>query len=216
MTGDVIEGVHPTRMELLEISNKLELATKGHKLLKEKRDSLIMEFFQIVDKSREGRGELFEKLEKGYRDLVKAQALVSSETVDSISHGMPERGKIEIDKDHVFGVEIPKINFTESEGKREYSLMNTSAKLDDSVEEFSEIFLRVLKLAEAEEAMRRLGEEIKSTKRRVNALEHVMIPKLKNTQRYIKDHLEEMERENFFRLKMVKKKGGKKKGKNAS
>jgi V/A-type H+-transporting ATPase subunit D len=209
--AEIIEGVHPTRMELLEINNKIKLATKGHKLLKEKRDSLIMEFFGVVDKSREDRGNLFKKLEKAYKDLILAEAINSIETIEGISHGMPPRGEISIKKDNIFGVEIPKIELLTAEKSGEtpkrYSLIATSSsKVDEAIKEFQEIFLDMLKLVEREETMRRLGEEIKLTKRRVNALEYIMIPRLTNTQKYIRNRLEELERENFFRLKIVKRK----------
>lgn len=204
--AEIIESVHPTRMELLEIRNKIKLATKGHKLLKEKRDSLIMEFFKIVEEARGERTKLFDKLSEGYKDLIFAKALMSSEAVDSIAYSMPERGSIEIKKFNVFGVEIPRIDLIESKASREYSLLHTSSKLDEAVSVFSEIYIDLIKLVESEESMRKIGDEIKKTKRRVNALEYILIPRLTNTQKYIRNRLEELERENFFRLKRVKSK----------
>ncbi len=206
---DIIEGVHPTRMELLEIKGRIRLATRGHKLLKEKRDSLVMEFFKIIDKSKESRKELSMKLEKAYDDLILAEALSSAENVEAIASATPKCGEISIEKNNIFGVEIPRIDIKEFEKKASYETSATSSKLDDATREFSEIFLELLRLVESEESMRRLGSEIKLTRRRVNALEYIMIPRLTNTKKYIQDRLEELERENFFRLKMIKKKARK-------
>jgi len=194
-------------MELLEIKNKIKLATKGHKLLKEKRDSLIMEFFKVVDKARDSREKLSKKLDTAYKNLIISEAISSSENVEAIANAIPESGEILIEKSNIFGVEIPKIKFLKKDNAvSEYETTSTSSKLDEARRDFSEIFLDILKLVEAEESMRRLGEEIKLTKRRVNALEYILIPKLINTRKYIQNRLEELERENFFRLKMVKKK----------
>ena len=204
--ADIIEDVHPTRMELLEVKGRIRLATRGHKLLKEKRDSLVMEFFKIIDKSKESRKELSTKLEKAYNDLILANAILSTENVESIASATPEGGEVFIEKNNIFGVEIPKIDIRGYEKKASYETSATSSKLDEAKKEFSEIFLELLNLVESEESMRRLGSEIKLTRRRVNALEYIMIPKLTNTKKYIQDRLEELERENFFRLKMIKKK----------
>lgn len=204
--AEIVEGVHPTRMELLEINKRITLARKGHKLLKEKRDSLVMEFFKIVDKGRDCRKKLIADMGFGYGNLIKAEALAGSAQIDSIASTMPEFGSINLRFSNVMGIKIPKIELEEESRKAEYNLISTSSKLDEAIHDFNKLLKQILNLVEAEETIRRLGDEIKKTKRRVNALEYIMIPRLENTQRYITMRLEEMERENFFRLKAVKKK----------
>lgn len=204
--AEIIEGVNPTRMDLLEIKERIKLATKGHKLLKEKRDSLVMEFFKIIGKSKESRRGLSEKLARAYKNMIIAKAFMSSDSVKEIAYSTPEKGEILISKSNIFGVEIPKIEFNKFERASGYETVFTSSKLDEAKRDFEEIFPILIKLAEYDEAMKRLGEEIKLTKRRVNALEYIMIPKLINTKKYIQSRLEELERENFFMLKRVKSK----------
>lgn len=207
--ADIIEGVHPTRMELLEINKRIKLADKGHKLLKEKRDSLIAEFFGVIDKAKDSRTELAGIMERAYNDLIRAEALMGTASVEGIAVATPEKGSIEMSSKNIMGVGIPEIEFLEDKSGLDeglYGLAFTSSKLDDASQKFDLALKKTIKLIGIEEIIRRLGEEIKKTKRRVNALEYIMIPKLSNTQRYITMRLEEMERESFFRLKMVKKK----------
>ncbi|MEA3254887.1 MAG: V-type ATP synthase subunit D [Candidatus Altiarchaeota archaeon] len=207
--ADIIEGVHPTRMELLEINKKIVLAKKGHKLLKEKRDSLITEFFKIIEQVRGCRDELTTTLTKAYEDLIKAEALMSPDRVEGIASSSRGVGDIHITYGNIVGVKIPKVKLLDGEiskSKGGYDLSFTSSKLDEACDNFDEALKQVIGLIETEESIRRLGEEITKTKRRVNALEYLMIPRLGNTQKYIEMRLEEMERESFFRLKMVKRK----------
>lgn len=206
---EIIEGVHPTRMELLEIKERIELAEKGHKLLKEKRDSLLTEFFEVVEEAKGIREELGELMKKGRKSEVEAEALMDSSQVGINASSTPETAFINVEMKNIMGVSIPEIDLEErdeEEREKNYSLISASSRLDDSKENFEKILEKLVQLIEVEETVRRLGEEIRKTKRRVNALEYNMIPLLKNTQKYIETRLEEMEREDFVRLKMVKKK----------
>ncbi len=207
--AEVIEGIHPTRMELLEINKKIELAVKGHKLLKEKRDTLMTEFLEVLEEAKGLKGELTAAMDVVYSDLILAEAVMGSANVESIAAAIPESKRIELSLKNVMGVRIPQVDLVVDEAvasRKDYMVPFTSTKVDDSVEGFNLVIGKLIKLVEVEETIIRLGEEIKKTKRRVNALEHMMIPQLKATQRYIKMRLEEMERENFFRLKTVKRK----------
>jgi V/A-type H+-transporting ATPase subunit D len=208
--ADIIEGVHPTRMELLDINKRLALAGKGHKLLKEKRDSLMTEFLKRIDQARGPREGLEISMNAAYEDLIRAEALMSSNNVKAIALSTPESGSIDISYRSIVGVKTPKIEYSAAEASRDkYNLTFTSSKLDEACDDFEQALKQILDLVETEEVIRRLGGEIKKTKRRVNALEHIMIPRLGNTQRYIEMRLEEMERESFVRLKMVKMKKAK-------
>ncbi|HIE34412.1 MAG TPA: V-type ATP synthase subunit D [Candidatus Altiarchaeales archaeon] len=205
--ADIVEGVHPTRMELLEINKRIQLAEKGHKLLKERRDSLITKFFEIVDKSEGSRQELVNTMERAYNNLIKTEMMTSSSEVKAISRALPESKKIKTSMENILGVKTPKLEMVSDEKFTDsYSMISTSSTFDDSVHDFNDVLKKILDLIEMEESIRRLGNEIKKTKRRVNALEYLMIPRLRNTQTYIEMRLEEMERENFFRLKIVKRK----------
>jgi len=201
-----VSGVHPTRMELLKAKRKTKLAKKGHKLLKEKRDALIMEFFNVVKKAKGTRCELATTLTDGYDNLIKAESVIGSTEVHSIASTVEDEPQIEMKISNVMGVRIPRMTIANPERGGKYGLMFTTSKLDDSVKNFNTAVEQIVNLIEIEETIKRLSSEIKKTKRRVNSLEYVMVPRLEATQRYIRMRLEEMERENFFRLKTVKRK----------
>lgn len=198
-----LEGVSPTRMELLEIKKKTRLAKKGHKMLKEKRDALILEFFEAVKRSKGVRVSLGAQMKDGYSGLVKSKALLGTSQVKSTAMGMPESVDIEVELKNIMGVRVPKIRAKKG-AKGDASTPLSSHMIDKSVKDWGAIIDQIMLLAEVEETIRRLAEEIKKTKRRVNALEYNMIPRLDATKKYIQMRLDEIERENFSRLKMVK------------
>jgi V/A-type H+-transporting ATPase subunit D len=210
--------VNPTRMELIKTKERIVLARKGHKLLKQKRDALILEFFKILKKAQDLRGEMAKKMAGAYKALALAETYHSLQELSKVSLDLRKDIDIDIEVRNVMGVKIPNIE-THMEAKHfldipTYSLAATSAKIDAAVEDFDEIFKMVIKLAETETAMKRLILEIEKTKRRVNALEYVLIPRLEEQQRMISFRLDEMERDSFVSLKTIKrrlekeKKGG--------
>ncbi len=196
-------------MELLDINKKVVLAVKGHKLLKEKRDTLMTEFLGVIEEAKGLRSEVIESMDEAYSNLIAAEALMSSSDVQSIANSIPESKKVDISLRNVMGVRIPKMSLEstqEDAASWEYRTPLSTAKIDDSVESFNSVLVKLVKLVEVEETILRLGDEIKKTKRRVNSLEHRMIPRLEATQFYINMRLEEMERETFSSLKAVKRK----------
>ncbi len=201
----VIAGVHLTRMDLIKVNNKIKLATKGHKLLKEKRDALIAEFFKIMEHARGVRKELSENLEKGRMDLVKAKAISGIGTVESVAEAAPSMGDVEFSFRNIMGVKIPEMKDEIKHAKKE-SYPHKTHMLKQAQEDFRKVAQDIVNLIIAEESVKRIGEETKKVKRRTNALEHIMIPNLVFTKRYIDLRLQEIERENFFRLKMIKRK----------
>jgi V/A-type H+-transporting ATPase subunit D len=207
--AELIEGVHPTRMELFNIKRKIKLADKGHSLLKEKRDALIMEFFQIVEKSRDLSSQMTEKMNESRAALAVADAMTGTAELQSISLSGRLMVDVNLEMRNVMGVKVPDLSVEELEGTIEdagYGLTFTSPTVDRSTMSFKESLVLAIRLSEIEASLRALSGEIEKTKRRVNALEYILLPRLKNTRKYIDMRLEEMERENFSRLKMVKKK----------
>lgn len=207
MADEIIEGVNPTRMELLKLKDRVNLATKGHKLLKEKRDALIMEFFSILERAKGVREKMEDKLGQSFKDLQIAEATMGDFAVKKAALSVQESLDIEVDTRSVMGVTVPVIeyqNIKKTMLERGYGLVDTSSKLDETSKGFEEVIELILELSEVEMTVKLLAGEIESTKRRVNALEHIIIPRLDATVKYIEMRLEEMERENFVRLKIIK------------
>ena len=207
MAQEMIEGINPTRMELLKLKERAKLAVKGHSLLKEKRNALIMEFFNILERVKGARKNVEEKLAEAFQDLISAQIIMGDMAVRKASMSVKESVEIDIDSRSIMGVVVPVVEVGKVKRtmiQRGYGLVDTSAKLDEASGKFEESIELIIELGEIEKTIRLLAGEIESTKRRVNALEHIIIPRLQNTVKYIEMRLEEMERENFVRLKMIK------------
>lgn len=208
MAQEMIEGINPTRMELLKLKQREKLAVKGHSLLKEKRNALIMEFFNILERVKGSRDEVSEKLQEAYQDLTAAQVAMGDLAVKKAAMSVTESVDVDIDSRSVMGVVVPVID-SETQKRtiveRGYGFADTSVRLDEAAKKFEESIQLIIELGEIEKTIMLLAGEIESTKRRVNALEHIIIPRLENTVKYIEMRLEEMERENFVRLKMIKK-----------
>ena len=204
----MIEGINPTRMELLKLKDREKLAVKGHSLLKEKRNALIMEFFNILERVKGSRESVEKTLLEAYKDLTAAQIVMGDLAVKKSAMSVKESIEVDIDSRSIMGVVVPLMELQTSERnmvERGYGFIDTSVKLDEAASKFEESIKLIIELGEIEKTIMLLAGEIESTKRRVNALEHIIIPKLENTVKYIEMRLEEMERENFVRLKMIKK-----------
>ena len=206
----MIENVKPTRMELLRVRRKIELAVKGHKLLKEKRDALFNEFFSELEPAREKRKELESELAGAFDSLSIAMAQLGRATVaeNALASSGNNSVELEIGERNVMGAVIPTVkaegDFSRNIAERGYSITGTSSSLDDSAEKFEKALGKTISLAEKESLLERLSLEINRTKRKVNSLEKVTIPRLEETKKYIRQRLEERERETFFMLKKVK------------
>ena len=206
MAEQILEGVNPTRMELLEIRKKLTLAEKGHKLLEEKRDALFERFFGIIEKRNELKKTLDRSFTTAYQSLIQAQMILGEQQVDLFSQQTKPLEDITFSTDNIMGVKIPIMNLDQIEAKTDpaYGFLNSTAKLDDAYRQFREIGKQLLELADIESSIKSLTIEIEKTKRRVNVLENTLIPKLLATIKYIEMQLEEREREDFFRRKRIK------------
>ena len=206
MAEQIMEGVNPTRMDLLEMRKKLALAEKGHTLLEEKRDALVDRFFHVIDERNKLRREIDEMFKQAFISLLQAEMLMGEDKVERATQFIPSIGEIYFMEENIMGVKIPKIimeklSFQE---KPMYTILETSAKLDEAQQKFTVILKKLLELANLEGGIKSLAIEIEKTKRRVNVLENILIPKLKATQNYIEMQLEELEREDFFRRKRIK------------
>ena len=207
MAQDIIDGINPTRMELLSLKNRTKLAVKGPGLLKEKRDALIKEFFDILDRVKGVREAAERSLKEANEALLEAQIAMGDLAVRKASLSVKESIDVDIKSRSVMGVSVPVTNVKMEERSiidRGYSFSDTTIQLDEAAKKFEESIKFLIELGEVEKTIFLLAEEIEATKRRVNALEHIMIPRFENTEKYIDMRLQEMERENFVRLKMIR------------
>lgn len=203
--SEVIAGVHPTRMELLALRRRRDIAERGRDLLREKLDALMIEFFEFIRQISTLRARSQELLSKAYTNFTEAQMVLGFRKLEQVSLGLEDRFSIDARSRNVIGVALPylQVKITPLE-TAPYNLIETSAKLDEATLRMVEAVKAVAELSGAEAAVKKLAEAIASTKRRVNSLEYVIIPRMLNTIRYIEMHLQEREREDFFRLKRIK------------
>ena len=203
-----MEQVNPTRMELIKKRAQIKLAEQGRDLLREKMDALIQEFFHIMVSVSKSREELEIASTSAQRSLYIARAVDDPVTLKSASFATKRAVTLDIRGKNIMGVPVPLVErktVTKSVLERGYSLIGTSGRIDEVAEKYEAKLDLIIELAETETSLRRLGDEIQMNRRRVNALEQVLIPELKRQAKYIKISIEEKEREDLFRLKKVKK-----------
>jgi len=191
-------------MELLRLKRRLLVARRGHKLLKDKRDALIQEFICLVKENMTVREELEDKLIKGYAIFSDASSLMSKITLEETLMFPKAKSKAEINFKNIMSVNVP--NYTlKCEGNfYAYSLINTTPELDIALKYFYDLLPLMLKLAELDKAVSLLAEEIEKTRRRVNALEYVLIPDLEETIKFITMKLDEMARSSTSAIMRIK------------
>ena len=203
-----MEQVNPTRMELIRKNAQIKLAEQGRDLLREKMDALIQEFFNIMESVSKSREELEIVASAAQRSLLTALAVDDSVTLKSASFATRKGLFLDIKGKNIMGVPVPvleKKRVSKSVLERGYSIISTSGRIDEAAEKFEMELDLIIVLAETETSLKRLGGEIQMTRRRVNALEQVLIPDLKKQAKYIENTIDEREREDLFRLKKVKK-----------
>ena len=200
--------INPTRMELNRLKGRLKTATRGHKLLKDKRDELMKQFLDIVRRNRALRSKVEQGLERANAAFTVASALMSPEMLEQALLYPKQSVELEMSFRNIMSVNVPQYQFhTRNEDPSEiypYGFAQTSGELDAALEELANVFHDMLELAEVEKTMQLLAEDIEKTRRRVNALEYVMIPQFQEKIRYISMKLEENERGNITRLMKVK------------
>ena len=205
----VKQDIKPTRSELLEIKRKIKLSQAGYKILKMKRDGLILEFFKILEEAKEIRQRVIRDHEVAMTKIAVAKAADGAIAVKSAAFALKTHPEIQLRSKNVMGLVVPEIEATSlraTSDARGYGVIGTSTYIDEAAKAFEDLTETIIKAAEIETTMKRLLDEIEKTKRRVNALEYKVIPELKESAAFIQLRLEEMERENIFRLKRIKQK----------
>ena len=200
--------INPTRMELTRLKGRLKTATRGHKLLKDKRDELMKQFLEIVRKNRELRKKVEQGLEEANAAFTVASAIMGPEMLEQALLYPKQSVELSMKFKNVMSVNVPVYEFhTRNEDPTEvypYGFAQTSGELDAAVDALNRVFQDMLELAEVEKTMQLLAEDIEKTRRRVNALEYVMIPEMQEKIKYITMKLDENERGNITRLMKVK------------
>jgi len=196
--------VNPNRMELIKLKKRLIVAKRGYKLLKDKRDALIQKYIQLVKENKIIREEVEEKLMKGYSIFSNVTSLMSKITLEETLMFPKAKSFIEIDFENIMSVNVPKYQYICEGNYYTYSLIETTAELDLALRNFYEILPLMLKLAELEKAVSLLADEIEKTRRRVNALEYILIPDLENTIKFITIKLDEIARSVISAIMRIK------------
>ena len=200
--------VNPTRMELTRLKGKLRTAQRGHKLLKDKRDELMKQFLDTVREVKSLRAEVEEELMTVHASFTVASALMSAQAMEQALMYPKQSVELTMQYKNIMSVNVPVYDFKTRTGSDSdiypYGFAATSGELDTAVDALGKVFRKMLKLAEIEKSSQLMAEEIEKTRRRVNALEYVMIPDTQETIRYISMKLDENDRATTTRLMKVK------------
>jgi V/A-type H+-transporting ATPase subunit D len=200
-----LETISPTRINLIQTRKTLNLAEAGKEILERKRDILLRELRVGLFEAEKAREELMQVLSEAYKSLKAASMAKGPETVANVALGSSYQANFLLDHRSIMGVTVPTVKFQdEKEAKPDYGFANTSVELDKAFTQFYELLKLVAELARAEGAVFQIVNDVKRTQRRVNALNHVLIPLYRNTVKRIEQVLEEKEREEFVRTKQIK------------
>ncbi|ROR25690.1 V/A-type H+-transporting ATPase subunit D [Mobilisporobacter senegalensis] len=200
--------VNPTRMELTRLKKKLVTAIRGHKLLKDKRDELMRQFLELVRENKALREKVEAGIQAANKNFVLARASMQDEILNVALMAPKQEVYLEMDKRNVMSVDIPIFNYKtrtpDANDIYSYGYAFTSSDLDGAVKSLADLLPDMLRLAECEKSCQLMAAEIEKTRRRVNALEHVMIPEMRENIKYIVMKLDENERSTQIRLMKVK------------
>ena len=200
-------NVNPTRMEMTRLKKQLKTAMRGHKLLKDKLDELMKQFLEIVKENKKLREQAEKSLERAYKSFIIARAVMSEEYLGEALMMPKQKVVVDVEKKNIMSVNVPVFHFKEADSRSDiypYGFAFTSGELDTSMEAFQDAMEPLLRLAESEKSAQLLAQEIEKTRRRVNALENVLIPNYQETIRFISQKLEENDRATTTRLMKVK------------
>ena len=199
-----IKSVTATRMTMLGLKKQAVVAKRGHKLLKDKQDGLMQEFLKIIRKAKELRGEVEKLLREANAAFLEAQALVPKSFLENALSIPTRKLLLEIKTKNVMSVRIPVFTLQISDSKGGYGFFQTRGELDIAIQKFAKVFELLIQLAEIEKSAENLASEIEKTRRRVNALEHRLIPDLEDTLKFIKMKLDETERSAIVQVMAIK------------
>ena len=204
---DII-NVNPTRMQMTKLKKQLVTAKRGHKMLKDKRDELMRQFIELVQENKRLREKVETELEQCSSHFVNAGAVMSKKALDSSLMSSKQQTGVEVSSRNIMSVDVPvfsSVNQSPNEGDiYPYGFAFTSFELDDAVSALNMLLPDLIRLAEIEKSCELMAAEIERTRRRVNSLEHVMIPRYQETIKYISMKLEENDRSSRTRLMKVK------------
>ncbi len=199
-----MERINPTRINLIQVRGKTRTASKGYSILKRKREALVLEFLKLLKESGKDRDHLYKILQGAYKTVAISSAYVGNFELESTAIQIPEAKPIDMSIKNIMGVKIPETSRTEINANDNLILSSTVA-VDDIRTSFDDVINTVLDVAQREQGLKRLVLEVEKTKRRVNALDYIVIPGLKSQAKYISMRLEELDRDTFSALKHVKK-----------
>lgn len=200
-----MENIAPTKANLISAQNSLDFSEKGFELLDKKRNVLIREMMSYVDIAKELQNKINITFIEAYEALKNANITMGIYEVEEISMTIPEGTGYEILFKSVMGVEVPHINFIRKDVDPRYSFYKSNSAMDIAYKKFNDVKYLMYQLAQVENAVFKLAMEIKKTQKRANALQNIQIPRFKTMIKSIEEMLEEKEREDFFRLKIIKK-----------
>jgi V/A-type H+-transporting ATPase subunit D len=203
--SEQIMNVHPTRMELLALRKRMNIAERGRELLREKLDALMIEFFEFAREISDLRRKAQESLTISYMAYSEAQMIMGYSKLEELAYITEEKFDVITKTRSIIGVSIPTVQIEmKPMSDYPYNLIETSVRLDEASMAMIDSIKILAELSGIEAALTKLAQAIASVKRRVNSLEYVIIPRMDNTIRFIRMYLEEREREDFFRLKRIK------------
>ena len=197
-------NVNPTRMELTRLKKRLAMAVRGHKLLKDKRDEMMRQFVKLVRENAALREQVETALSAALGEFALCRGLMEAEMLENALLYPARTVELSLGRANIMSVRVPRIEAKTGEVVLSYGLAQTTSQLDGAIASLAEVFPDMIRLAEIEKTCNLLADEIEKTRRRVNALEYVMIPDLQETIRYITMKLEENERGSRTRLMKVK------------
>lgn len=197
-------NIKPTRQELLKLKAQLKTAQRGHALLKDKRDSLIKIFLGIIKEALVLRKKVDEQIISAFEHYAFASAASSRDTLMALAKNAHAEVNIGLTKKNIMGVKVSSLDFEVQGDPLSYSLLETTADLDKGLLVLKELMPDLMKLAELEYTAQLLAEEIEKTRRRVNALEHVIVPRMKRDMKFIQATLEELARQQTVTLIKLK------------
>ena len=199
--------VNPTRMELTRLKKRLKVAVRGHKLLKDKRDEMVRQFMELIRQNKVLREQVEQSIAAAQREFLKASLTMSPQQLEEAFLSPADQIELKTYKKNIMSVVVPGIDFSVLPNDMEfypYGLMETAGELDKTIDSLKEALPKMIQLAELEKTCNMLADEIEKTRRRVNALEYVMIPQIQETIKYITMKLDENERGNLTRLMKMK------------